>query len=337
MMLPQSRGPVSASIIQALTRRDPSALTRCPLEAVDDPLADEDVQLSLWLGYELHYQGFDDADPAWEWQPELIAVRRDLEAQLLAALRRDVHVAQSDEPVPARLRALVDGDDGPSLSRYVQTRATLDEFREIVILRSLYQLKEADPHTWAIPRLRGRAKAALVEIQVDEYGGGNPARIHAELYRTLMRGIGLDDGYGAYLESAPAAALALSNVMSMFGLRRELRGAVVGHLAAYEMSSSVPSRRFAKGLRRLGGDDATCDFYDEHILADALHEQVAAHDLCGGLAESEPSLAEDIMFGAATSLYVDGRFAEHVLARWDAGETSLRTAQAECGAVPVGS
>lgn len=329
MLLPQSRGPVSASIIQALRRRDPSLLTPRPVGHVDDPLVDEDVQLSLWLCYELHYQGFDDVDPAWEWQPELISVRRDLEALLLTALRRDVPVVPGDEPVPARLRALVDGDDGPSLARYVQTRATLDEVREVVILRSLYHLKEADPHTWAIPRLRGRAKAALAEIQVDEYGGGNPARVHAELYRTLMRGLDLDDTYGAYLEAAPAPVLGLSNVMSMFGLRRELRGAVVGHLGAYEMSSSGPSRRFAKGLRRLGADDATCDFYDEHVLADALHEQLAAHDLCGGLAESEPYLVEDIMFGAATSLYVDRRYAEHVLGSFDAGRSALRDVQVD--------
>lgn len=30
-----------------------------------------------------------------------------------------------------------------------------------------YQLKEADLHTWAIPRLAGRSKAALVSIQAE--------------------------------------------------------------------------------------------------------------------------------------------------------------------------
>jgi hypothetical protein len=90
------------------------------------------------------------------------------------------------------------------------------------------------------------------------------------------------------------------------------------------MTSSAPCRRYAKGLRRLGGDDATCDFFDEHVTADALHEQLAAHDLCGGLAEAEPELTEDIVFGAAACLHVDVRFAEHVLGAWAVGETSLR-------------
>jgi hypothetical protein len=323
MLLPASRGRVSASIIRALQCQDPALLITAHDVRSGDPIADEDLQLALWICYELHYQGFADTDPTWEWQPELIAVRRTIEQHLLTALRRDVTVPATDDSVPVSLRALVDADDGPSLSRYVQRHATGEQFREFVIHRSLYQLKEADPYTWAIPRLTGRAKAALVEIQVDEYGGGDPARMHSELYRTLMRGLDLDDSYGAYIGRAPAVALAISNVMSLFGLRRDLRGALVGHLAAYEMTSSAPCRRYAQGLRRLGGSDAACQFYDEHITADALHEQLAAHDLCGGLAHTEPALAGDILFGAATSLYIDTRFAEHVLSSWHAHQSSL--------------
>ncbi|MDT4941753.1 MAG: hypothetical protein QOJ34_1842, partial [Pseudonocardiales bacterium] len=261
MLLPDPRGPVSDSIVRAISSADPTVLVSPPV-AGPDPVTDEDLQLALWICYELHYQGFADSDPSWEWQPELIAVRRVMEQHLMDGLRRDVLVPQSDRPVADRLWELVDADDGPSLSRYIQRQATAEQLREFVIHRSIYQLKEADPHTWAIPRLTGRAKAALVEIQVDEYGGGDPARIHSELYRSLLRGLDLDDGYGAYVDSVPAVAFAISNVMSMFGLRRDLRGASVGHLAAYEMTSSAPCRRYAQGLRRLGGSDAACQFYD---------------------------------------------------------------------------
>ena len=325
MLLPAPRGPVSTGLLDALRRSDPSALPvprRADLSS--DPLTDEDLQLALWVCFELHYRGFEDVDDVWEWQPDLIAVRGTLEAVLLDALRRDVHVRAGTAAVADELRRLVDGDDGPQLSRYVQQRGTRGQFAEFVVHRSIYQLKEADPHTWAIPRLVGRAKAALIEVQIDEYGGGDPNRMHSELYRATMRGLGLSDGYGAYLDAVPAITLAISNVMSLFGLRRELRGALVGHLAAYEMTSSDPCRRYARGLRRLGADDATCEFYDAHVTADALHEQLAAHDLCGGLAEAEPDLAVDILFGAAVCLYVDNRFAEHVLGRWASRRSSLR-------------
>jgi len=323
VLLPEARGPLSSGLLDALRSGRPEAVPAAP-EAPADPLLDEDVQLSLWICFELHYRGFDDVPDSWEWQPEVIALRRSLEEILLAALRREVTVPAGGRPVPDRLREIVDSDEGPQLSKYLQTRADHRQFVEFAAHRSIYQLKEADPHSWALPRLSGRAKAALVEIQADEYGGGDLLRMHSELYRKFLRGLGLDDSYGRYVDAAPAITLALSNVMSLFGLRRELRGALVGHLAAYEMTSSGPCRRYAKGLRRLGGDDATCDFFDEHVTADALHEQLAAHDLCGGLAEAEPELAEDIVFGAAACLYVDARFAEHVLGAWSAGLTSLR-------------
>jgi hypothetical protein len=323
--LPEPRGPLTRGIVDALQADDPTRLPAPSLigERGDAALVDDDLQLALWICFELHYRGFEGVPESWEWQPELIALRRDLETVLLDELRREVAVPGGAAPVAQRLRDLVGADDGPSVARFVQRDATREQFLEFAVHRSLYQLKEADPHTWAIPRLSGRAKAALVEIQVDEYGGGELREMHSELYRRLLRGLGLDDTYGAYVDAVPAITLALTNVMSLFGLRRELRGALVGHLAAYEMTSSAPCRRYAKGLRRLGGEDDWCAFFDVHVTADALHEQLAAHDLCGGLADAEPGLTEDIVFGAAACLHVDTRFAEHVLDRWHSGRTSL--------------
>jgi len=323
MHLPEPRGPLTEALVDALRRGDPEALPAAPPPA-DDPLGDDDLQLALWILFELHYRGFAEAGDEWEWEPAAIGLRRALEQGVLDALRRDVIVRSGPGGVPERLAALVAADDGPSLSKFMQVEADHRQFTEFAVHRSIYQLKEADPHSWALPRLSGPAKAALVEIQTDEYGNGDLTRMHSELYRKLLRGLGLSDEYGHYVDAVPAITLALSNVMSLFGLRRELRGALVGHLAAYEMTSSAPCRRYGKGLRRLGGDDAACDFFDEHVTADALHEQLAAHDLCGGLATSEPELAEDVLFGAAVCLHVDVRFAEHVLGAWEAGRSSLR-------------
>lgn len=313
MLLPQPRGPVSTALIDAMRANRPAA-TPSTGPRTDDPLTDDDIQLALWVSYELHYRGFDDVDPAWEWEPAQIALRRALESQVLSSLRATVGVPDL-RPVPEALFKLVDGDSGPSLSTYLQRHATEAEFAEYVRQRSVYQLKEADPHTWAIPRMSGRAKSALVEIQADEYGSGSPERMHSTLFARTMRALGLDDGYGAYVDDAAAISLAVSNVMSMFGLRRDLRGALVGHLAAYEMTSSLPCRRYAAGLRRLGADDEACAFYDAHVTADALHEQLAAYDMCGSLADAEPALADDILWGAAVCLHVETRFAELLLPR----------------------
>jgi hypothetical protein len=314
---------LSAYVVKHLAAA-PHPLPRPP-SAKDDALGGDDFHLALYLLYELHYRSFTEVDDDWEWEPGLLGIRAALERQFLAALgpmaeeTKDVHAAN----VAEHLFALVRGDRGPSLSRYLLRRGTLGEFREFVLHRSAYQLKEADPHTFAIPRLDGRPKAALVEIQSDEYGGGEEQWMHSALFRRTMEALELDGGYGAYLGYLPGTTLATVNLMSLFGLHRRWRGAIVGHLAVLEMTSSEPMRRYGDALRRLGlGDEATA-FYDEHVEADAVHEQVAAHDLAQGLALREPRLVGDILFGARCLLALEARFADRLLERWSEGRSSL--------------
>jgi hypothetical protein len=321
--LPAPRGPLSGAVLAALSCR-PGPLS-LPRPDVADPLADDDLQLALYACYELHYRSFAGVDERWEWDPRLLAVVAELEAVFEAALRRSVAVAAvAPDAVEAELRRMVADDDGPPLSRTLERTASLDQFREFMIHRSAYQLKEADPHSWAVPRLAGRPKEALVEVQADEYGGGRPGRMHASLFATSMRAVGLDDGYGAYLDAIPGTTLATVNLMSLLGLHRRLRGGIVGHLAVFEMTSPVPNRRYGNGLRRLEFGRAATEFFDEHVEADAVHEAVAAHDLAQGLAVAEPGLVSDILFGAAALLRLEARFAGHLINRWAAGASSLR-------------
>ncbi|MEA2190296.1 MAG: hypothetical protein QOI73_417 [Solirubrobacteraceae bacterium] len=317
---------ISEHLLTALTE---SAHELPPLvfSAPGDPLSDEDLQLALYLCYELHYRGLPGVDDRWEWEPSLLALRRYLETCFEAALRQAVPCPQAPpapEDMDLALRAVADADDAPSLSRYLETQATFGQLLEFVAHRSAYQLKEADPHSWALPRMHGGPKAAMVQIQADEYGGGDPARIHAQLFANAMDGLGLDSSYGAYVERLPGVTLATVNLMSLFGLHRRWRGAIVGHLALFEMESSVPNRRYANGLRRLGCGERVTEFFDEHVLADAIHESVAAVDLAGGLARQQPQIAADILWGAAALVELDARFARHVLAAWKRGESSLR-------------
>jgi hypothetical protein len=47
--------------------------------------------------------------------------------------------------------------------------------------------------------------------------------------------------------------------------------------------------------------------------------------MCGALAADEPECAQDILFGVATCLYLDGLAGRRQLAAWRAGESSLRS------------
>ncbi|MFL5823930.1 MAG: iron-containing redox enzyme family protein [Solirubrobacteraceae bacterium] len=324
--LPTPRGPLTDHLIGRLTR-DPHELAPIDPEVTEDPLSDDDLHLALYLLYELHYRGLPGVDDRWEWEPSVLALRRQLEGLFERALLDAVpleRVRVAPEDMDLALRAIAE-EDSPPLSRYIKSQATLDEVREFVVHRSAYQLKEADPHSWAIPRLSGAPKAALVEIQTDEYGRGRPDWMHAELFARAMRALSLDDTYGAYLALIPGLTLATVNLMSLFGLHRRWRGAIVGHLALFEMTSSIPNRRYADGLRRLGlSGDATL-FFDEHVAADAVHENIAAVDLAGGLARQEAATAPTILWGARTLALLDARWAGHLLGCWERDETSLRS------------
>jgi hypothetical protein len=264
-------------------------------------------------------------DDGWEWHPAIIGFRGRLERSWLAALRARVGecAAVPATEVPGALTALVTRAHGPDLSGYLARRATGSQFAEYLVHRSVYQLKEADPHSFGIPRLAGAAKAALVEIQADEYGGGQVRRMHAELFRDTMRSFDLDDSYGHYVPAVPAVTLALSNVMSLFAFHRRWLGALLGHLAALEMTSTGPHRNYARGARRLGAGEQACRYFDEHVEADAVHEQIAMHDLCAGYAAQCPASTADILFGASCCLALDDALAAHLLSCWDAGLPSL--------------
>jgi hypothetical protein len=71
------------------------------------------------------------------------------------------------------------------------------------------------------------------------------------------------------------------------------------------------------------------------VTADAVHEQVAAVDLAGGLARQEPSLAGDILFGARAVVALDAAFAGYLLERWGAGESSLRAEPFDSASLPL--
>ena len=317
---PGPRGPVSEQLLDRLTRA-PAPLP-CPRGRLGDPYG-EDVQLALYLCYELHYRGLEGVDEAWEWEPSVLALRRQLESSFMERLTDEVGPLPAPTDIPRQLHEILEAATGPSLSAYVSEHGTLAQLREFAVHRSAYQLKEADPHTWAIPRLWGSPKAAMVQIQFDEYGGGEAAAAHASLFADTMMAIGLDARYGAYVDVTPAPTLATCNLPTMFGLHRRLRGALVGHLAVFEMTSVVPMGRYARALRRHGFGDGAARFYDVHVAADAVHEVVAAHDLAGAFAAAEPEQAQAVLFGAKALMAVEGRFSQHLLRSWEAGRSSL--------------
>ena len=339
MQLPVERGDISGAIIDALAGRIPldaerlgALVTGLPDDV--DAITDEDLHLALWVMYELHYRGFAEVADGWEWNPDLLRVRHDLEAVFEAALRRRTadtvaNAADAEGDVATRLFDLTESFEGPSVARFIQREATLEQFCEFMVHRSIYHLKESDPSSLVIPRISGKPKAALVELLYDEYGAGRPERLHATMFGDALEACGLDREYGAYIDQVPGYTLASNNAMSMLGLHRRFRAAAMGHLGAFEATSSLPCRRFAGGIRRLGLPEQAAEYFDEHIEADAVHEQLALRDICSELVVQDPELLDDVFFGATVCLSLDTVVGEQMLDAWQRGETSLRLSRPE--------
>lgn len=333
MPLPPARGPVSAAVIAALIGRESNDLAgqvkslMIPPASAVDFFFDDDAQLTLTLLYELHLRGIDGVDDALQWNPGLMTVLADLERHLDRAIEAAIGPIEVSGEVASHtvreLGRLTTDDDSAGVSVHIRDRATVDELTELLIHRSLYQLREADLHTFGIPRIGGPAKAALIEIQADEYGGGNLARMHSTLFADTMAEFGLHTGYMHYLPVVPAVTLAALNVLSRFGLHRTRVGELIGHLCAIEMTSSLPSSRYIQGLARLGASTRAQRFYDEHVEADAAHEQIAMRDLVGGWVGDDPVRGAAVLRGAAAFLAMEDRIGDHLLGSWSAGRSSL--------------
>src|SRR3954471_438486 len=133
--LPRARGPISEAVIDAL-RRAPGAVRVPNIDGVD-LLDDDDAQLALTCCYELHYASFADVDDDWEWAPQLLGLRNDLERAFERRLVDEIgpppEVEASD--VGPTLLQLVQAD-GPSLSLFLQERGSREHLREFCVHRS---------------------------------------------------------------------------------------------------------------------------------------------------------------------------------------------------------
>lgn len=312
MLVPKPRGRLSETLFALMAGANDDWRPVVDL----DPDSADDAHIALWAMYELHHQGLDDVPDTLEWHAPLLAVRRRLELAFEAELRARFTPPEADGDFATAFFGYVAQHEGPSLASYVHRRADREQVLELLRWRSVYHLKESDATAWVVPRLPVRPKAALSELLFDEYGAGDPNRLHAHLFALGMSAAGLSAEYGAYVNDAPAEILAQNNAMSLFGLHRRLRGAALGHLAAFEATSSMPARRISQGLARLGLPQALVDYYDEHVLADAAHEQQAVRDICGALVEDEPGLTEDVFLGAFACMDLEDRVAHRASAEW---------------------
>ncbi len=321
--LPTERGPASSWLLNLFSSAPGGRARPVPVIGPED-IFDEDAQLALAVAHGLAYDGWDGVDDRWENDPTLVTALNSWEDAFLARLADEVGEPTGDDVVSWLVDFATPDPGGDSTSAWLAEHGTVEHLREEAVHRSLYQRREADAHTFGIPRLRGPAKAALVKIQADEYGDGNLRDMHAELFAQTMEGLGLDPTPCAWLDHLPAETLATVNLVDAFARSRRWRGALVGHLAVFEMSSVPVMTALSQAYRRLGFNPWTTLFFDVHVVADAEHQVLAAHGMVAPLVQEHPEMARDVQFGAAALGVLEARLGRRLLAAWEDGRSSLR-------------
>ena len=101
----EPRGPLSERLMEILSaapldhpRLDLADIVGAALAATDVIAYDDDIQVSLFILYGLHYGSFDAVSPEWEWHPSLIVARDRLERAFEAQLRSTIDVPELPEP-----------------------------------------------------------------------------------------------------------------------------------------------------------------------------------------------------------------------------------------------
>ena len=243
MLLPQPRGPVSGHVIESLRRGSaaPGGVVARARQRHRRPGRPARALGALRAALPRLRRRAGDR----EWDAGLIeparqpssgassgsCARRSEPRARGAVARRVTTSARRDLRPRRRRRRPVAG------ARSCSARPTREHVLDFLRERSLQQLKESDPQAFVLPRLTGRAKVALAELQYDEFGAGRPERLHQALYAEAL------DGRGARPH-----------------LRR-LRRRGVGALAGVRQrdvavrAQPTPARSSDGTLRRLRGDE----------------------------------------------------------------------------------
>ena len=136
-----------------------------------------------------------------------------------------------------------------------------------------------------------------------------------------------------YPNHVPADALAVVNLMSLFGLHRELRGAAIGHFASTEITSSPGSGRLVEALEPMGAPESCIGFDREHVEADAVHEQVVGPTWSVIWSHGNRFWIAMWVFGIRGRDLIEDRLATHLMERWTTGRRRYGERRADASGV----
>jgi hypothetical protein len=209
-----------------------------------------------------------------------------LEERLFARRAAEIEGRSPEFTSPTALREALQAQiaaevaDPGDAARFLAAEATLEQFKTVVSEFAVDGLTESESLLAIVPRLPYRTAMAVFRVLIDEFGCGNVAQAHSQLYRELLAALDMSTGLDAYLDGTGDASYAYVNLFYWLAARAPHPEYFLGAYAYFE--SSIPNgfHPFAAAGKRLGVPDVR--YYTEHMYIDEFHSrqmQAAIGDL----------------------------------------------------------
>ena len=173
------------------------------------------------------------------------------------------------------------------------------------------------------PGYSGAAKAALVEIQADEYGNGRRRRMHAELFADDDGGARARPHLRRVPRPAPRRHLATTNLDLPVRPPPPLARRALGHLALFEMTSVGPMGRYAHGAAPARASERGAPLLRRARRGGQSTSTSRSNGWSAVCSPMSPSSGRTWCSAPAALGEVERRLTERVLRCWRSGRSSL--------------
>jgi hypothetical protein len=297
--------PLHARLDDALARPRQSLAALQGAEPVDA----RDGALSLLRIHDLHVAPLAEltGHPNRQHHPVVADLKWRLEGAFLERLQEADARRPWDLPgdPSEALRAIQAADRVPALYRWLADEATAHQVRAFLELEGGPDGGFDDLVAHCQVGVAGPAKVELARNYWDEMGGGDPARVHTELHRSMAASLGLRHRPRTEL---PVACLDRMLLGTTLATNRWFQPEMIGALGLIELQAGPRCRLVVAALRRIGAPAEALPFYEEHARVDPGHGRAWLDQVVGPLVDDHPDLGWRIVRGARWRSTVNAGF-----------------------------
>jgi pyrroloquinoline quinone (PQQ) biosynthesis protein C len=204
---------------------------------------------------------------------------------------------------------------------FAEHAAKREDLAQFFLFDSAVVLRFFDLLAMSLIGTDDEVRAELCLNLADEMGNGDPAARHTQLFRSLLRYVGVDDAHLAeftrhFHRHAHWQCLAGHNLYLLLGTQRRYHYQYLGCLGSAELLDAGQYAKIVRGCRRVGWDDAQgMAYYTSHAEADLGHGLGWLERVMLPLVNKHLGAARELMLGTALRLETAASYYDSLLAK----------------------